>query len=59
MKLCVVGKSEERLRAKIREWERVLAIKNSHLQKMHVVEGRMLRWIYDHTRRDNITNDDI
>ncbi|XP_070010477.1 uncharacterized protein [Nicotiana sylvestris] len=34
-------------------------IKNSHNQKMKVVEMRMLRWMCGHTRMDKIRNDDI
>ncbi|KAK4375328.1 hypothetical protein RND71_006005 [Anisodus tanguticus] len=34
-------------------------VKTSHIQKMKVVEMRMLRWMYGHTRRDRIRNDDI
>ncbi|KAG5583711.1 hypothetical protein H5410_044145 [Solanum commersonii] len=31
-----------------------LPVKNSYVQKMHVVEMRMLRWMCDHTRSDKI-----
>ncbi|XP_070010815.1 uncharacterized protein [Nicotiana sylvestris] len=34
-------------------------VKNSHIQKIKVVEMRMLRWMCGHTRMDNIRNDDI
>ncbi|XP_070017321.1 uncharacterized protein [Nicotiana sylvestris] len=34
-------------------------VKKSHVQKMKVVKMRMLRWIYGHTRRDKIMNEDI
>jgi hypothetical protein len=35
------------------------ATKGQHIQKMSVAEIRMLRWIYGHTRKDRIRNDDI
>jgi hypothetical protein len=35
------------------------ATKGQHIKKMSVAEIRMLRWIYDHTRKDRIKNDDI
>ncbi|XP_016504608.1 uncharacterized protein LOC107822571 [Nicotiana tabacum] len=34
-------------------------VKKSHFQKMKVVEMRMLKWMYRHTRRDKIRNEDI
>jgi hypothetical protein len=34
-------------------------IKGQHIQKMSVAEMRMLRWIFGHTRKDRIRNDDI
>ncbi|XP_070023674.1 uncharacterized protein [Nicotiana sylvestris] len=34
-------------------------VKNSHIQKMKVVEMKMLRWMCRHTRMDKIRNDDI
>ncbi|KAG5589822.1 hypothetical protein H5410_040336 [Solanum commersonii] len=34
-------------------------IKNSHVQKMNVVEMRMQRWICGHTRRDEIKSEDV
>jgi hypothetical protein len=33
--------------------------KRRHIQQLSVAEMRMLRWIYDHTRRDRVRNDDI
>ena len=30
-----------------------------HVQQLSVVEIRMLRWIYGHTRMDRVWNDDI
>jgi hypothetical protein len=33
--------------------------KGQHIQKMSVAEMRMMHWIYDHTRRDQIKNDVI
>ena len=30
-----------------------------HVQQPSVVEIRMLRWIYSHTRMDRVRNDDI
>ena len=30
-----------------------------HVQQISVVEMRMLSWIYGHTRRDRVRNDDI
>jgi hypothetical protein len=35
------------------------ATKGQHVQKMSVVEMRMLRWICSHTRKNRIRNDDI
>ena len=35
------------------------AIKRYHAQKMRVAEMRMLRWMYDNTRRDKTRNKDI
>jgi hypothetical protein len=35
------------------------ATKGQHIQKMSVVEMRMFRWIYGHTRKDRIRNYDI
>jgi hypothetical protein len=35
------------------------ATKGQHIQKTSVAEMRMLRWIYGHTRKDRIRNDDI
>lgn len=32
-------------------------VKNSHVYKMKIMK-MMLRWIYGHTRRDNIRNED-
>ncbi|KAG5619924.1 hypothetical protein H5410_005142 [Solanum commersonii] len=32
-------------------------VKNSHVQKMHVMEMRMLRWMCGHTRSDKIRNE--
>nr|XP_009796788.1 PREDICTED: uncharacterized protein LOC104243306 [Nicotiana sylvestris] len=34
-------------------------VKNSHTQKVKVVEMRMLRWMWGHTRLDKIRNADI
>ncbi|KAG5591265.1 hypothetical protein H5410_041779 [Solanum commersonii] len=34
-------------------------VKNSHVQKMKVVEIRMLKWMCGHTRGDKIRNEDI
>ena len=34
-------------------------MKRRHVQQISVVEIRMLRWIYGHTRRDRVQNDDI
>lgn len=34
-------------------------IKNSHISKMKVPDIRMLRWMYDHIRRDKIRNNEI
>ncbi|WMV41945.1 hypothetical protein MTR67_035330 [Solanum verrucosum] len=34
-------------------------VKNSHVQKMHVAEMRMLRWMCGHTRSDRIRNEVI
>ncbi|KAG5575703.1 hypothetical protein H5410_055837 [Solanum commersonii] len=34
-------------------------VKNSHVQKMHVAEMRMLRWMCGHTRSDKIKNEVI
>ncbi|KAH0664891.1 hypothetical protein KY285_026097 [Solanum tuberosum] len=34
-------------------------VKNSHVQKMHVAEMRMLRWMCGHTRSDKIRNEVI
>ena len=33
--------------------------KRRHVQQLSVVEMRMLCWIYGHTRRDRVRNDDI
>jgi hypothetical protein len=33
--------------------------KRRHVQQLSVAEMRMLRWIYGHTRRDRVRNDDI
>ena len=33
--------------------------KRRHVQQISVAEMRMLRWIYGHTRRDRVRNDDI
>jgi hypothetical protein len=33
--------------------------KRRHVQQIRVVEIRMLRWIYGHTRRGRVQNDDI
>ena len=33
--------------------------KRRHVQQISVAEIRMLRWIYGHTRRDRVRNDDI
>jgi hypothetical protein len=33
--------------------------KRRHVQQLSVAEMRLLRWIYGHTRRDQIRNDDI
>ena len=33
--------------------------KRRHVQQISVAEMRMLRWIYSHTRRDRVRNDDI
>ncbi|KAG5587041.1 hypothetical protein H5410_047475 [Solanum commersonii] len=38
---------------------RVLAVKNAHVQKMHVAEMRMLRWMCGYTRSDKIRNEVI
>ncbi|KAK4350932.1 hypothetical protein RND71_030245 [Anisodus tanguticus] len=35
------------------------SVKTSHIQKMKVVEMRMLRWMCGHTMRDRIRNEDI
>jgi hypothetical protein len=35
------------------------ATKGQHTQKMSVAEMRMLCWIYDHTKRNQIRNADI
>lgn len=35
------------------------SVKNSDVQKMKVVEIKMLRWIYEHTDIDKIRNEDI
>jgi hypothetical protein len=35
------------------------ATKGQHIQNMSVAEMRMLCWIYSHTRKDRIRNDDI
>jgi hypothetical protein len=35
------------------------ATKGQHIQNMSVAEIRMLCWIYGHTRKDRIRNDDI
>ncbi|KAG5575700.1 hypothetical protein H5410_055834 [Solanum commersonii] len=34
-------------------------VKNAHVQKMHIVEMRMLRWMCGHTRSDKIRNEVI
>ncbi|KAG5620749.1 hypothetical protein H5410_005967 [Solanum commersonii] len=34
-------------------------VKNTHVQKMHVAEMRMLRWMCGHTRSDKIRNEVI
>lgn len=34
-------------------------VKNSHVQKIKIAEMRMLTWMYRHTRRDKIKNEDI
>ncbi|KAG5614626.1 hypothetical protein H5410_014450 [Solanum commersonii] len=34
-------------------------VKNAHVQKMHVAEMRMLRWMCGHTRSDKIRNEVI
>ena len=34
-------------------------MKRRHVQQISVVEMHMLRWIYDHTRRCRVRNDDI
>ena len=34
-------------------------MKSRHVQQISVAEMRMLRWIYGHTRRDRVWNDDI
>ena len=33
--------------------------KRRHVQQISVAEIRMLRWIYGHTRRDRVQDDDI
>ena len=33
--------------------------KRRHIQKLGVAEMRILRWIYGHTRKDRVRNDDI
>jgi hypothetical protein len=33
--------------------------KRRHVQQLSVAEMCMLRWIYGHTRRDRVRNDDI
>ncbi|KAG5604403.1 hypothetical protein H5410_025895 [Solanum commersonii] len=40
-------------------WSGVLAIKNAHVQKMHVAKMRMLIWMCGHTRSDKIRNEVI
>lgn len=35
------------------------SVKNSNIQKKRVVEMRMLRWLYGHTRTSKIKNEDI
>ncbi|KAG5629018.1 hypothetical protein H5410_000735 [Solanum commersonii] len=39
--------------------ERVLAVQGRHVQKLHVAEMRMLRWMCGHTRSDKIRNEVI
>ncbi|KAG5604367.1 hypothetical protein H5410_025859 [Solanum commersonii] len=35
------------------------SVKNLHIKKMRVAEMRMLRWMYESTRRDRISNETI
>ena len=40
-------------------WDRVLAVKNQHENKLSVAEMRVLCWICGKTRRDMTRNDNI